>query len=98
MWHQASLDGEGLEVPDFLGVFLDGAVAGELAGGGDVHEGGLVPGVLVAVEDLDAVLGLDEVGQVLEEHVVVVVVQEVLEEGLEDARGHEGEDVAADRP
>ena len=66
-------------MPDVFGVFADGAVAGELAGGGDVHQGGFVPGVLIAVEGLDAVLGLDVVGQVFEEHVVVVVVQEVLE-------------------
>ena len=83
-------------MPDVFGVFADGAVAGELAGGGDVHQGGFVPGVLVAVEGLDAILGLDVVGQVFEEHVVVVVVEEVLEEGLEDPGGHEGEDVAAD--
>ena len=87
---------EGVEVPDVFGILGDGAVAGELAGAGGVHERGFVPCLRIAIEGFDSVLRLDEGGEVLEEHIVVVEVQEVFQERLEDAGGHQGEDVAAD--
>ncbi len=90
------LDVVGVEVPDVFGVLGDGTVGGEFACGGDVHQGGDVPCLVVAVEGFNAVLCSDVVREVLEEHVVVVEVEEVFEDGLEDAGGHQAEDVAAD--
>ena len=81
LFHEA-----GFGLPDFLGVFGDGAVAGKFAGRGDVQHRFARPALLVLVEFCQARVRLAVTLQVGQVQVVVAIGQQRIEDGLEHTR------------
>src|SRR6516225_6818790 len=98
MWANPLLRyGTGLGIPDLGRVLGDGAVAGELAGPGDVQDRPARPPGLVRVEFAESPIGIEigsEVGQV---HVVVALGQERTVQRRKDARLVAAEMVGGDQ-
>ena len=68
-----SVDGAGVDVPDFPGVFGDGAVRAELAGVGDVQDAHARPAGGVLEDCGDLLLALDIGVKLVEDEVAVAV-------------------------
>ncbi len=83
-------------MPDFLGLFGNGAVGAEFAGVGDVHQAHAGPagGLFVDFRDL-GLLG-DVGGEFVQHEEVVAVRQQGVPDGLVEARLVEVEEVVAD--
>ena len=58
-------------MPDVFGILADGAVRGELAGGGDVHEALAAKGDAVAVVMVHAQTGLFVAVEVVEDEILI---------------------------
>ena len=86
----------GGDVPDFLGVFGDGAVGAEFAGVGDVHQAHAGPAVGLFVDFRDLGLLGDVGGEFVQDQEVVAVRQQGVPDGLVEARLVEVEEVVAD--
>ena len=67
--------GEGLDVPDLLGVLVDGAVGVELTGEGGGDDGGLRPASLVLVRLVNLRLALDVALEILRHEEVVAAAE-----------------------
>ena len=89
-------DGAGGDVPDFFGVFGDGAVGAEFAGVGDVHQAHAGPAGRVFVDFGNLVLLGDVGGEFVEDEEVVAVGEEGVPDGLVEAGLVEVEEVVAD--
>mmetsp|Transcript_15458 Transcript_15458/g.26591 ORF Transcript_15458/g.26591 Transcript_15458/m.26591 type:complete len:531 (+) Transcript_15458:357-1949(+) len=79
----------GLDVPDVLGVFVDGSIGAEFSRTGGVHDRGLDPFLLVLPASVDTRLSIKIAGPVVGEEIEVVAIEERVQQRLEDISGTE---------
>src|SRR3954451_6831681 len=84
-------------IPDLGRVLRDGAVAGELAGAGDVHDDLASPLIRVAIQLKQPLVRLKVGRKVRQVHVVVAAGQQGLAQRLEDTRLETAEVVGEDQ-
>src|SRR4051812_8994002 len=87
----------GLEVPDLLRVFADGAIAGEDARAGRVQHGFAYPGIVVAIVAINLLLRVDVAAEIGKVEVALVVAHERIVDAAEETGLAGREDVVGER-